>query len=58
MKVKSEDILRPGVTLQVTKIDFTDPKVKAFVEASKVQQRNILKMRYPSPEKLSQVITL
>jgi hypothetical protein len=58
MKVRSEDILKPGALLEVKEIDFTDPDVIKFVKDSKARQRQILRMRIVSSEKLRQIITI
>jgi hypothetical protein len=35
MRVKSEDILKPGAVLRTEKIDFNDPEIKAMLKAHK-----------------------
>lgn len=40
MKIKSEDILKPGAVLKVEKIDFNDPEIKRlFAETRRAQER-------------------
>lgn len=36
MKVKLEDILKPGAVLRTEKIDFNDPEIKAMLKAHKL----------------------
>lgn len=58
MKVKSEDILKPGAVLTVKKIDFNDPAVQAFVEHTKREQRKILRYKIVTRKTLDTVITI
>lgn len=58
MKIKEEDILKPGVVLEVKEIDFTDPKVKKFVEHSLRKQKEILQYGKYNPEAMRKVITI
>lgn len=57
-KIESSQILKPGAVLEVKKIDFNDPKVKAFVAEAKRQQKMILQMGIVSRKKLEQVVDL
>jgi hypothetical protein len=41
MKVKSEDILKPGAKLIVEKIDFNDPEVKKLLDQTRRYQEAI-----------------
>lgn len=50
MKVKSEDILKPGVELKVIKIDFNDPEVKRQIAVHHAECRKLNRInsqRYP-----------
>jgi hypothetical protein len=58
MKVKAEDILKPGAVLEVRKIDFNDPEVRAFVEYAKREQRKILRYKIVTRKTLDAVITI
>jgi hypothetical protein len=61
MKVKSADILKPGVILKVAIIDFNDPDIKKFVERSKLEQQKLLdqkRMTQKRCELLRRVITI
>ena len=58
MKVKSEDILKPGTVLKVEKINFSDPEVKTFVEESKKKQAEVLRFGRNSHSIWHRVITL
>ena len=41
MRVKSEDILKPGAVLRSTCIDFSDPEIKAMLKAHKKACRKL-----------------
>lgn len=61
MKVRSEDILKPGAVLKVEKIDFNDPEVKKLFDDTKREQKRIKKlMRWTQKKQdaLSRVITI
>lgn len=58
MKVEAEDILMPGAVLEVRKIDFNDPEVRAFVEHTKREQRAILRYKIVTRKTLDTVITI
>lgn len=61
MKVKSEDILKPGAVLEVKKIDFTDPRVIEIVKAAKEGYEELKKLTEWTQEKqdnLRRVITI
>ena len=58
MKVRAEDILKPGAVLEVKKIDFNGPDVKAFVAETKRLQKEILKHRIVTNETLRRQITI
>lgn len=61
MRVKSEDILKPGAKLETRLIDFNDPEVKKLIAYSKREQRKLRRMSEWTQEKqdmLSLVITI
>lgn len=58
MKVRSEDILKPGAVLKVERINFSDPEVKAFVEESKKKQAEILRFGRNSHRVWNLVVTI
>jgi hypothetical protein len=58
MKVKSSDILKPGAALKVVKIDFSDPKIKAWAAEVRREQEAILKFKVVNYETLRRVITI
>jgi siroheme synthase (precorrin-2 oxidase/ferrochelatase) len=45
MRVKLEDILKPGAELIVKKIDFNDPEIKRLFEETKKRQIQLKKLR-------------
>lgn len=58
MKIRSEDILKPGAKLEAVKIDFNDPEVKKFIKQSKALQRQILVTSYTKRRVYERVITI
>jgi hypothetical protein len=58
MKLTIDQILKPGVTLTVSKIDFSDPKVKALMEETKQAQIRLRKLKEVSREHLMQVVNI
>lgn len=58
MKVKAEEILKPGAVLEVRKIDFNDPEVRSFVDQTKCEQRKILRYKIVTRKTLDAVITI
>lgn len=41
MKIKTEDILKPGAVLKVEKIDWSDPEMKRLLEDTRREQERI-----------------
>ena len=61
MKIKSEDILKPGAVLKVEKIDFNDPAVKRLLEETAKradQMRKSQRWTQKRYDKLRQIITI
>jgi len=57
MKVRSEDILKPGAVLKVEKINFSDPSVVKFLEDRR-PKRKLLHMRVDRLRTIYKVITI
>jgi hypothetical protein len=45
MKVKSEDILKPGAVLTVEKIDFNSPEVKRILRADALERQKAKRIK-------------
>lgn len=45
MKLKVEDILKPGCVLEAKKIDFNDPNVRKLWAATRREQKKLAKLR-------------
>lgn len=45
MRVKTEDILKPGAVLVAKIVDFNDPTVRKFWNDTRREQRKLLRMR-------------
>lgn len=61
MKVRAEDILKPGAVLKVELINWSDPEVKRRAQMVKEQQLSTLSMNKDSKErrdKLRNVINI
>lgn len=58
MRITAKCILRPGITLEVKKIDFTNPEVIRRIEICKAEQKAILKHREVTWETLRLVINI
>lgn len=59
MKVKSEDILKPGAVLRACEIDVNDPEIKAMLKAHKAACKK-LQRRWTQEDydRMRQVITI
>jgi hypothetical protein len=44
MKIKSEDILKPGAILKVEVIDWSDPEIKKLYEDCRKEQERIKRL--------------
>jgi len=58
MRLKNEDILKPGAVLIVEKIDFNDPEVQKLVRLTRLRQRQIMRMKRINPKVWDMVITI
>jgi hypothetical protein len=45
MKIKTEDILKPGAVLKVEKINWDDPEMKRLFEACRKEQERIARRK-------------
>lgn len=45
MRLKSEDILKPGAVLMVDKVDVNDPEIKKMLRDLKKRQKKLIRMR-------------
>jgi len=44
MRLKSEDILKPGAVLEVKKIDYNDPEIKRLFDETRKRQQQLEKL--------------
>ncbi len=58
MKLRIDQILKTGVMLRVSKIDFSDPQVKALMEETKQAQIKLKKLKEVTREHLMQVVNI
>ena len=59
MRVKSEDILKPGAVLRTCEIDFNDPEIKAMLKAHKKACKKLTRRwTQEDYDRMRQVITI
>ena len=56
MKLKIEDILKPGYSWDIRKVDFDDPEIKKTIEELKQRQRECLERKKIDWNKLRNMI--
>jgi hypothetical protein len=57
-KVTAEMILKPRAVLEVKKIDFNDPEIKALVAETRRQQKAILRYKIVTRKALEAVVNI
>lgn len=59
MKVKAEDILKPGAVLRTEKIDFSkDSEAAKLFRYTRMMQRQTMKMKEVDPKSLYLIINI
>lgn len=58
MRLKSEDILKPGAVLRTEKIDYNDEEVKKLFEETRKRQLQLEKLKEIDYDQLHQRVTI